>query len=180
MSTWLRFHRVRTGSFRDGRDKLLVDFTDDTNQPAGDWCPRWFDVEKIVLAAVEVEQTNDGDYVEMLRKVEDRLARRLPKLAVARHRALMHAYNPPHIEAEILDKDRPGWGPRIRLRLTCPVPQQILDLIIENGALVHLIVREDRLTDVRAQVSGDEVSLAAIAAENVFFANGQLFSRKPF
>jgi hypothetical protein len=30
--TWLRFHRVRTGSFRDGREKMLVDFMDEKNQ----------------------------------------------------------------------------------------------------------------------------------------------------
>ena len=63
---WLQFRRVRTGSFRDGRDKLLVDFMDDKNQAAGDWCPKWEHVERIVLAAVEVEQTNDGDYVDMV------------------------------------------------------------------------------------------------------------------
>jgi hypothetical protein len=164
---WLRFHRVRTGSFRDGREKLLVDFTDDKNQAAGDWCPAWHDVERIVLSAVEVEQTNDGDYVDMLRKVEERLAKRLPKLGIARHEALIHSYEPPTVNAEILDHDRPGWGPHRSFRLTCPVPQQLLDLVVANGIRARLVVREQSVTDVRVQVSNEEVSLASIGTDAV-------------
>ncbi len=159
---WLQFHRVRTGSFGDGRDKLLVDFTDQMNQPIGDWCPKWEHVERIVLAAVEVEQTNDGDYVDMLRKVEERLAKRLPKLGIARHEALIHSYEPPTVNVEILDTDRPGWGPRRRFRLTCPVPQQLLDLVVASGIRVCLVVREQSVTDVRVQVSNEEVSLGRL------------------
>jgi hypothetical protein len=176
---WLRFHRVRKGVFGDGRDKLLVDFTDAKNTAIGDWCPKWHEVESLVISAVEVEQTNDGDYVEMLRKVEERLARRLPKLAIARHEALMHSYEPPNVEAEILDTDRPGWGPRWSLRLTCPVPQELLDLVIESGLRVHLVVREEKITDVRIQVGGDEVSLASLSADEVQLVDGHLWRRRP-
>ena len=98
---------------------------------------------------MDVEQTNDGDYVEMLRKVEERLAKRLPKLGIARHRALLHSYEPPFVEAEVLDHDRPGWGPRRRLRLTCPIAQALLDLVIAHELLVYLVVRDDTITDKR-------------------------------
>lgn len=178
---FLRFHRVRTGSFRDGREKLLVDFTDDKNQAIGDWCPAWRDVERIVLSAVEVEQTNDGDYVDMLRKVEELLAKRLPKLAIARHDALIHSYGPPIVSAEILDTDRPGWGPRRDFRLTCPVPQQLLDLVVANVIRVHLVVRGESVTDIVASVSNEEVSLAALKPDEVELLSapgGSLLTRK--
>jgi hypothetical protein len=164
---WLRFHRVRTGSFRDGREKLLVDFTDEKNQAVGDWCPAWHDVERIVLSAVDVEQTNDGDYVDMLRKVEEKLAQRLPKLGIARHEALIHSYEPPNLNAEILDHDRPGWGPHRSFRLTCPIPQRLLDLVVANGIRAHLVVREQSATDVRVWAGNEEVSLSSPSAADL-------------
>ena len=103
----------------------------------------------------------------MLRKVEEKLAKRLPKLGIARRDALIHSYDPPTINAEILDTDRPGWGPRQSFRLTCPIPQQLLDLVVANGIRAHLVVREQSVTDVRVQVSNEEVSLASIGTEAV-------------
>lgn len=164
---------MRTGSFRDGRAKLLVDFMDEqSNKTVGDWCPAWHDVERIVLSAVDVEQTNDGDYVEMLGKVEERLAKRLPKLGIARHRALLHSYEPPFVEVALLDHDRPGWGPWRRLRLTCPIAQALLDLVIAHELLVYLVVRDDTITDIRAQVTNTEVSIASIAVDAVKVLEG--------
>jgi hypothetical protein len=156
--TWLRFKRVRAdGTFKGGvRTKLLVDFFDDnTNEDVGDWCPKWDDLEEIVLNAVDVETENDGAYVAMLEKIEQRLAKRMPKLSVARHKAIIRAYTPPMIEVENLGTDNPGFGKRETYRLTAPIPQSVLDAFVSHEMRVSIVVQEDKVTNIYVKLWPD-------------------------
>mgnify|MGYP001489252082 CR=1 FL=1 len=76
------------------------------------------------------------------------------------------------VNAEMLDQDRRGWGPRRALRLVCPVPQSLLDLVVAHGLLVRFVVRDQSVTDIRRQVSNNEVSLAAIEVDAVRLLDG--------
>lgn len=141
--------------FSDGRRKmLLVDFLGPNNESVGDWCPKWAEVQEIVLAAVDTEQENDGKWVEFVTKIEKKLSTRMPERAVKRQEAFILEYTPsrpPHITMEYLDGNQRGWRATPTLTLGCPIPQGILDILVENRIEVVAIVREDTVVDVRVE-----------------------------
>jgi hypothetical protein len=158
----------RGGTFGDGRKKLLVDFRGPKNEPVGDWCPKWAEVQELVLGAIDTETGNGGDYVEMLTAVEKRLSRHMPQLAIRRQDALIVEFRPPIVDLECLDGNQRTWRERPSLKLGCPIPQGVLDLLVENAIEVVAIIRADVLQDVRVTVrrrhGREECSAASLTA----------------
>jgi hypothetical protein len=169
---WLRYKGVRDNKTfaRTGDTMLLVDFTDGrTNVPAGDWCPGWDEVERIVVAALSVEKVNRGRMVKAVERINELAATRLPEQSIRRFSAVITSYKKPTLHVLNLDADRSAEE---RYTLSTPLSQDMLDLIVENRIQCVLILRDGAVIKILLHVEGgsgrtEEVSAGELSPAEV-------------